>query len=102
MNVPLLDLQAHHKPMRREIMAALEQAFDSQAFILGPEVNKLEDRISTYCQTYFGIAVFFGTDVPEVWGQLVACYSFPRTNPGALGDGGAVPRPRLPLRLPPK
>ena len=34
MGVPLLDLNAHHKPLHNEIMAALEQTFKSQAFIL--------------------------------------------------------------------
>ena len=62
MGVPLLDLKAHHEPLHKEIMAALEQTFRSQAFILGPEVAKLEERGASYCQTRHGIGVSSGTD----------------------------------------
>src|SRR5689334_1251256 len=62
MAVPLLDLKAHHEPLHREIMAALEQTFRSQAFILGPDVSKLEERVAVYCQTQYGIGVSSGTD----------------------------------------
>jgi dTDP-4-amino-4,6-dideoxygalactose transaminase len=62
MGVPLLDLKAHHEPLHKEIMAALEQTFQSQAFILGPELGKLEERVAAYCQTTYGIGVSSGTD----------------------------------------
>ena len=62
MGVPLLDLKAHHEPLHKEVMAALEQTFLSQAFILGPEVVKLEERVASYCQTSYGIGVSSGTD----------------------------------------
>ncbi|MGE0471013.1 MAG: DegT/DnrJ/EryC1/StrS family aminotransferase [Nitrospira sp.] len=62
MGVPLLDLKAHHQPLHAEIMAALEQTFRSQAFILGPEVSKLEERVAAYCQAKYGIGVTSGTD----------------------------------------
>jgi dTDP-4-amino-4,6-dideoxygalactose transaminase len=62
MAVPLLDLKAHHGPLHQEIMAAIEQTFRSQAFILGPEVSKLEERVASYCQTAHGIGVSSGTD----------------------------------------
>jgi dTDP-4-amino-4,6-dideoxygalactose transaminase len=62
MAVPLLDLKVHHGPLHQEIMAAIEQTFRSQAFILGPEVSKLEERVASYCQTAHGIGVSSGTD----------------------------------------
>lgn len=62
MGVPLLDLRAHHEPLHKEIMAALEQTFQSNAFILGPAVEQLEERIATYCQAKHGIGVTSGTD----------------------------------------
>ncbi|MBH0188176.1 MAG: transcriptional regulator, partial [Nitrospira sp.] len=43
MGVPLLDLKAHHEPLQKEILDAVEQVFKSQAFILGSEVGKLEE-----------------------------------------------------------
>jgi dTDP-4-amino-4,6-dideoxygalactose transaminase len=62
MGVPLLDLKAHHKPLHQEIMAAMEKTFQSQAFILGPEVGLLEERVAAYCQAKYGIGVTSGTD----------------------------------------
>ena len=62
MGVPLLDLKAHHEPLHKEIMAALEQTFRSQAFILGSDVGTLEERVAAYCQTTYAIGVSSGTD----------------------------------------
>ncbi len=62
MGVPLLDLKAHHEPLHQEIMAALEQTFETQRFILGPDVEKLEERVATYCQAKYGVGVTSGTD----------------------------------------
>ena len=62
MGVPLLDLKAHHEPLHQEIMTAMEQIFQSQAFILGPEVERLEEQVAAYCQAKYGIGVTSGTD----------------------------------------
>jgi dTDP-4-amino-4,6-dideoxygalactose transaminase len=62
MNVPLLDLKAHHKPLRKELLAALEQVLDQNNFILGNEVGELEEKIAAYCQVRFGVGVSSGTD----------------------------------------
>jgi len=62
MGVPLLDLKAHHEPLHTEIMAVLEHTFQSNAFILGPAVEKLEEHIAAYCQAKHGIGVTSGTD----------------------------------------
>lgn len=62
MTIPLLDLSAQHQPIQAEIMAAIEQVLSSQAFILGPEVTKLEERVAAYSQARAGIGVSSGTD----------------------------------------
>lgn len=62
MNVPLLDLKAHHQPLRKELLAALEQVLDKNNFILGNEVAELEEKIAAYCQVRFGVGVSSGTD----------------------------------------
>src|SRR4029078_2181774 len=62
MNVPLLDLKAHHQPLRKELLAAIEQVLDKNNFILGSEVAELEEKIATYGQTRFGVGVSSGTD----------------------------------------
>lgn len=62
MTIPLLDLSAQHQPIQAEIMAAIERVLSSQAFILGPEVTKLEERVAAYSQARAGIGVSSGTD----------------------------------------
>jgi dTDP-4-amino-4,6-dideoxygalactose transaminase len=58
----LLDLKAHHEPIRGEILAALERVLDSNRFILGPDVQKFEEEIAAYSNTRFGVGVASGTD----------------------------------------
>ncbi len=62
MKIPLLDLKAHHGPLKAELLEAFEAVFDSQAFILGPEVKALEEVIAPYCQSEHAIGVSSGTD----------------------------------------
>ncbi|MDA1061282.1 MAG: aminotransferase class I/II-fold pyridoxal phosphate-dependent enzyme, partial [bacterium] len=62
MNVPLLDLKAQYKTIKKEIDAALIRTAESQYFILGPEVEKMEQAMSAYigCKHSFGVSS--GTD----------------------------------------
>ncbi len=60
--VPLLNLQALHAPFRDEILAEMARVFDSQAFILGEDVSRLERSIATYCHAPFAIGCASGTD----------------------------------------
>jgi dTDP-4-amino-4,6-dideoxygalactose transaminase len=62
MNVPLLDLKAHHQPLRKELVAALEQVLDKNNFILGHDVMELEEKVAAYCHTRYGVGVSSGTD----------------------------------------
>lgn len=60
--VPLLDLKAQYASLRAEIQAAMAQVVESQYFILGPEVQGLEQEVAAYSQCKFGIGVSSGTD----------------------------------------
>jgi dTDP-4-amino-4,6-dideoxygalactose transaminase len=60
--IPLLDLQAQHAAIRNEIRAAIDRVCDSQHFILGPEVEALEEEVSAFCQARHAIGVSSGTD----------------------------------------
>lgn len=62
MKVPLLDLKAQHEPIRKDLLGAMEQVLDQNNFILGHEVNELEEKIAAYSQTRFGVGVSSGTD----------------------------------------
>jgi len=60
--VPLLDLAAAHLPLLDEMVEALRQVCRSGAFVLGPEVTKLEQRIAEYCQVKHAIGCASGSD----------------------------------------
>jgi dTDP-4-amino-4,6-dideoxygalactose transaminase len=60
--VPLLDLQAQYRPLRAEILAAIERVCDSQRFIMGPEITALEDEMAGLLGVRHAIAVSSGTD----------------------------------------
>jgi dTDP-4-amino-4,6-dideoxygalactose transaminase len=62
MNVPLLDLKAQYAPLRDEIRAAMDRVCDSQHFILGPEVQALEEETAKFCGAAFAVGVSSGTD----------------------------------------
>ncbi len=62
MHVPLLDLRAQYRPIRAEIMAALEAVCDEQAFILGSRVVALEQDIQRYVGARHAVGVASGTD----------------------------------------
>jgi dTDP-4-amino-4,6-dideoxygalactose transaminase len=62
MNVPLLDLQAQYATIRDEVTAALARVFESQHFVLGAEVQALEEEIARYSQTRFAIGCASGSD----------------------------------------
>src|SRR5262244_2515979 len=60
--VPLLDLQAQYRPLRADILAAIERVCDSQRFIMGPEITVLEDEMARMLGVRHAIAVSSGTD----------------------------------------
>ncbi|MFO7871475.1 MAG: DegT/DnrJ/EryC1/StrS family aminotransferase [Kiritimatiellia bacterium] len=62
MKVPLLDLQAQYASIRDEIDAAVARVFESQRFILGPEVEQCEKALAGYSGCKYGIGVSSGTD----------------------------------------
>ncbi len=62
MNVPLLDLKAQYQTLKSELDAAILHTAETQYFILGPEVQKLEGEISEYLGANHAIGVSSGTD----------------------------------------
>lgn len=62
MNVPLLDLQAQYASLRDEMRRAIERVMESQRFVLGEEVRRLESSLAEYCQTKHAVGCASGSD----------------------------------------
>jgi dTDP-4-amino-4,6-dideoxygalactose transaminase len=60
--VPLLDLSAQYRPLRDDVLAAIARVCDSQRFIMGPEVDALEQELAQQLEVEHAIAVSSGTD----------------------------------------
>jgi dTDP-4-amino-4,6-dideoxygalactose transaminase len=68
--VPFLDLKAHHDPIRAEVMAAMNEVIDANAFAGGKFVAKFEEEYAAFCDTKFCVGVANGTD--SLWFSLLA------------------------------
>ncbi len=62
MSVPFFDLNLQHAAIADEIKAAVNRVIDSGVYILGPEVEALENEIAAYSQCKYGIGISSGTD----------------------------------------
>ena len=62
MEVPLLDLKAQYNTIKDEINNAMLQVVESQDFIMGSEVKKLEESMCNYLKCKHSIGVSSGTD----------------------------------------
>jgi dTDP-4-amino-4,6-dideoxygalactose transaminase len=60
--VPFFDLTPQFQLIEGEIKSALEDVFKSHQFILGPNVEALEQAIANYCLTRYAIGVASGSD----------------------------------------
>ncbi len=68
--IPFLDLKAHHDPIRQEVMAAMNEVIDANAFAGGPFVTRFEEAYAKFCDAKFCIGVGNGTD--SLWFSLLA------------------------------
>ena len=62
MRVPFLDLKAQYNSLKEEVDDKIHEVVESQKFILGEEVLKLEKEIASYSGTKYAIGVSSGSD----------------------------------------
>jgi len=61
-NVPALNLKAQYQSIRDEIEPVVREILESQMFVLGPEVTRLEAEVADYCGAASGIGCASGSD----------------------------------------
>ncbi len=62
MPVPLLDLKAQYVQVQADVEAAVRRVFESQMFILGPEVAAIEKEMAEALNVRHALGVSSGTD----------------------------------------
>jgi dTDP-4-amino-4,6-dideoxygalactose transaminase len=70
MQVPFLDLKAHHQGLRAEFDAAIGEVIDHGVFAGGPFVTRFESEFAAYCGSPHAVGVGNGTDA--LWFTLLA------------------------------
>lgn len=66
MKIPLLDLKREYEYLKADIDKAVCQCFDSQQWILGPQVKEFEQQAAKYLGVEFAFGVASGTDALAV------------------------------------
>src|SRR5881396_1728214 len=59
--VPYLDLRAQYRPLRSEVLRALEEICESTAFAQGPMTSKFEAEFAAYCGVDHCVSLNSGT-----------------------------------------
>ena len=62
MNVSMLELPTQFQKIKNEVMAEVAGVFETQYFVLGPRVKKLEEQMAALAGMPFGIGVSSGSD----------------------------------------
>jgi dTDP-4-amino-4,6-dideoxygalactose transaminase len=62
MQVPLLDLKQQHAALREELREAVGRVLDSQQFILGEDVRRLEEELAAYTSAAHAVGCGSGSD----------------------------------------
>ncbi len=60
--IPMLDLKLEYEHMKADIDAALARCLEHQRWILGPEVNALEEQTATYLDAKHCVGTSSGTE----------------------------------------
>lgn len=71
MKIPLVDLKAQYSSISNELNLAIQRVIDSGQFILGVEVETLEEEIASFLGVKYAIGVASGTDALLL--ALLAC-----------------------------
>jgi len=71
MSIKIIDLNQSYKIIRKKLNLKIDKVLNSQKFILGEEVEKLENSLSKYLNVKYSLGVSSGTDALIL--ALMAC-----------------------------
>ncbi len=60
--IPFIDFSRQNRTLRKKLLRAVEGVMDSQAYILGPDVDAFEREFASYCGVKYAIGVASGFD----------------------------------------
>lgn len=99
--IPPVDLTAERAELGGELLEAIERVLASNAYVLGPEVQRFEEDFAAYQRASFGIGVASGTDALVIGlkalglqpgeGVLTSPFTF-FASAGAVAWSGARPQ----------
>jgi dTDP-4-amino-4,6-dideoxygalactose transaminase len=61
MNIPLVDLKANYRSIKKEIDTAIQEVLDNSSFIMGPFVKQFEEDFAKFCQVKHAVGCANGT-----------------------------------------
>jgi dTDP-4-amino-4,6-dideoxygalactose transaminase len=62
MDVPIIDLKAQYETVREAVDKQMREVIESQRFVLGEKVERLEREIASFCGSRFAVGCASGTD----------------------------------------
>jgi len=62
MSIPFIDLKTQYRRVAGKVEAGIQAVLESGAYINGPDVARLEERLAGYCGTRYAVGCASGTD----------------------------------------
>jgi len=66
MNIPMVDLVAQYKSIKKEVNKEIDKVLETGRFIMGPNVEEFNKEMAEYTETKYGIGCASGTDALQL------------------------------------
>jgi len=62
MSIPFIDLKSQYRRIEDAVKRGIDGVLEHGAYVMGPEITELENRLSNYCGVRHGVGCASGTD----------------------------------------
>lgn len=62
MTIPFIDLKSQYSRIKDNVDTGIQRVLDHGSYIMGPEINELEQKLASFCGAEYAIACSSGTD----------------------------------------